>query len=142
MNCISCESWWRIAYQNNIYRFLFIMWYEWWYSGAKYLKGGMGGNFEVLCRRGHTILLASDTMRLIDPSRKLCRPRGETWLAIFPHAWEEIWQWFVVNSALRFARVWSHDSQIDLCTPGDFAQLYSCPNACFINLSLQCYGHV
>jgi hypothetical protein len=24
----------------------------------------------------------------------------------------------------------------DLCTPGDFAQLYSCPNACFINLSL------
>jgi hypothetical protein len=35
---------------------------------------------------------------------------------IFPHAWEEIWQWFVVNSALRFARVWSHGSQIDLCT--------------------------
>jgi hypothetical protein len=24
----------------------------------------------------------------------------------------------------------------DLCTPGDFAQLYSCPKACFINLSL------
>jgi hypothetical protein len=60
--------------------------------------------------------------------------------SIFPHAWEEIWQWFVVNSALRFARVWSHGSQIDLstslCTPGNFAQLYSSPNACFINLSL------
>jgi hypothetical protein len=25
--------------------------------------------------------------------------------SIFPHAWEEIRQWFVVNSALRFARV-------------------------------------
>ena len=41
--------------------------------GAKSLKGGMGGNFEILCRRGHTILLASDTMRLTDLSRKLSR---------------------------------------------------------------------
>jgi hypothetical protein len=24
----------------------------------------------------------------------------------------------------------------DLCTPRDFAQLHSCPKACFINLSL------
>jgi hypothetical protein len=84
MNCISCESWWRIAYQNNIYRFLFILWYELWYSGAKSLKGRMGGNFEVLCRRGHTILLTSDTMRLTDPSRKLCKLKGETWLIYFP----------------------------------------------------------
>jgi hypothetical protein len=28
---------------------------------------------KVLCHRGHTLLLASDTMRLTDPSRKLCR---------------------------------------------------------------------
>ena len=33
---------------------------------------------KVLCRTGHTLLLASDTMRLTDPSRKLCRRRGET----------------------------------------------------------------
>jgi hypothetical protein len=74
MNCISCESWWRIACQNNIYRFLYILWYELW----------MGGNFEVLCPRGHTILLASDTMRLTDPSRKLCNlvPRASALIAL------------------------------------------------------------
>jgi hypothetical protein len=39
---------------------------------------------SILCRRGHTIFLASDTMRHTDPSRKLCRRRGETWLVYFP----------------------------------------------------------
>jgi hypothetical protein len=40
----------------------------------------MGGNFEVLCRRDHTILLAGN---YADEEVK------PDW-SIFPHAWEEI----------------------------------------------------
>ena len=46
---------------------------------CKIVEGWVGGNFQkVFCRRGHTLLFASDTMRLTDPSRKLCRRNGET----------------------------------------------------------------
>ena len=42
-------------------------------SGAKSLKGGMGGNFKISCCRGQMLLIACDRMKLTDPNRKLCR---------------------------------------------------------------------
>ena len=50
----------------------------------------MGGNFEVLCRRGHTILLASDTKRLTDQAGNYVDEEVKPDWSIFPHAWEEI----------------------------------------------------
>jgi short subunit dehydrogenase-like uncharacterized protein len=57
--------------------------------GAKSFKGRIG--FKVLCRRGDTLLLASDTMRLTDLSRNLYADEAvkPDW-SIFPHAWEDI----------------------------------------------------
>jgi hypothetical protein len=58
--------------------FLVYMLFE--LSGAKSFKGGMGGNFQnIFCRIDNTlIMLACDTVRLTDPSRKLGRRNGES----------------------------------------------------------------